>query len=412
MPFSKNRCLALALGLFFLVLWTANSAEITVPKLEMASRGWVDDGDFVVSSHLSADLALTGGYKYAIFLGLSLEAPDLAKAFAYGNFKFGYLPTGLGVTTDEYNTLVDEINDRLNNQAYIGFRAARATVRDIFNIPLELSYFVGSDDDFLTGDEFSVRYGLSPFGSDFRGFFYFPDGIGGVPTRRYDGIYNVRGTGFSLTLTKWNFITPSLYLYHDFASYGDYYSSGSLYSGDLRVLFYHNWLRIEAFGGVSLNKDLDTELRGGLMAHFAGKGVEFFAQAGIPGFIWGEKFDIDNLFFLFEPRLQRGLFGMSLTFFYHPVIYNHIITPGERGKANINLKFLAGKMESGFSGGIEFGAGIKINEINEDFDFTVSPLTSFISGSLRWDAKVRIRPLEYDNPEKIVELFFGVRTAF
>lgn len=412
MPFYNRRSLLLAMGLLALALRTANSAEITVPKLELASRGWVSDGEFAVSSRLSADLALSGGYKYSFLMGFSLEAPDLARAFAYRDFNFSPLPGGATVDVAEYNDLVDHVNDRLNNQAYIGLRVAKATVRELFGLPLELSYFAGADNSFCTGEEISSRYGLPPFGSDFGGFFYFPEGIGGSPGRRYDGIYGVRGTGFSLSLTKWAFVTPMAYLYYDFASHGNYYSAGSLYSGDLRVLFCRNWLRMEVFGGISFNKSLDTELRGGLMAHFSGKGVAFFAQAGIPGFIWGEKFSIDNLFFLFEPRLQYGLFGMHISFFYHPVVYCHIITPEERGKANVNLKFLIGKAELGPAGGIELGAGIKINGINEDFDFLVSPFFSFLSGGLRWDTKVRVRPLEFKTPEKIVDFFIGVRTAF
>ena len=414
--FSKKRGLGLAagVGLFFLVLCPAHSAEITVPKVEMASRGWVNDGEFIFSSFLSADIALSGGYKYTFTLGMSLDAPDIAKAFAYQNFHFGYAQNN-PVTDEEFNQLVDQANERMNNQAFIGFRIARATIRELFGAPLDFSYFIGRDEDFCSGDEFGTRFGLLPFGSEFKGFFYFPEGIGGIPTHRYNGIYGLSGTGFSLSLTKFKGFIPIIYLYHDFGSYlhmpGEI--DGTAYSGDLRLLFHYNWLRLETFGGLSFNRDLDLCFRGGLMAHFdAGKGVAFFAQGGVPGFAMGEKFSIDNLYFLIEPRLSLGLFLMDVTFFYHPVVYNHVITPDERGKANLNLKFLLGKRESGIAGGIEFGTFLKINGIAEDFGFTISPLVYFISGGLRWDAKIRVNPLEFETPENIIDFFIGCRTAY
>jgi len=418
----RKRILVLGVGLFLLAFWPAAAAEITIDRMEMASRGRVNDGEFVVSSLLSADLALSGGYKYSFLLGFSLEAPDIARAFAYRNLRFDPLlpidPPGGGVTEDDYNALVDRYNtqsDMINNQAVLGFRIAKATVRDVFGLPLELSYFLGAGDDFCSGDDFVPRFGISPFGTDFRGFLYFPDGIGGNPTRRYNGIYGVRGTGFSLGLTKWESFIPILYLYQDFPYFSGFINgtgiTENLYSGDLRLLFCHDSLRFEFFGGLSLNSSLDTNIRGGLMAHLLGNGVEFFVQGGIPGWTTGEKFSIDNIFFLIEPRLHLNPLSLYVTFFYHPVEYLHIITPDEKGKANINIKFLFGNTESGLSGGLETGGDLKVHE-TENFLFYITPLGTFISGGLRWDAKIRIRPLDYDVPGEMFDFFIGVRTAF
>lgn len=390
-------------------VWPAVAAEFTVPRVEIASRGWVDDGDFVLSSVLSADLALSGGYKFTFLLGFSLEAPDIGKAFANRNFSFGHIDPAATVTGTEYNALAD----KLNNQAVVGFRIAKATIRNLFNLPLEMSYFIGSDDDFCGGDEFSIRFGISPFGTEFRGFLYFPEGIGGNFVRRYYGIHGVRGTGFSFVLTKWEHVIPMLYLYQDFPSdFIDFTNmfGGNLYSGDLRLLFYHNWLRLEFFGGFSLNTSLDVSIRGGLMVHLAGRGVEFFFQGGIPSWKAGGKFSIDNLFFLIEPRLKLGVFNMYLTFFYHPVEYNHVISPDEKGRADINIKFLFGNVDSGLAGGIETGGELRIDG-SEGFDFHISPLGTFISSGLRWDVKLRIKPLKYDTPKEMFDFFIGVRTG-
>ena len=409
LPFQKPMLvLIIGLVLFLFALWPAVAAELTLPRLEMASRGRVDNGEFKVSSLLSADLALTGGYKYAFILGFSLDAPDIAKAFSFRNYKADPIPSSSTVSGEEYNALAD----RVNNQAVLGFRIAKATIRETFGLPLEMSYFLGQGDDFCTGDEFSSRFGLPGIGTDFRGFFYFPEGIGFNPMRQYNGIHGVRGTGFSFTLTKWEKLIPMLYLYQDFPDPNNVFGGNYMYSGDLRVLFHHNWLRLEPFGGFSMNSDFDTSIRAGFMLHLdAGNGAEFFAQAGIPSYVTGETFNIDNLFFLIEPRLHFGNFGLFVTFFYHPVVYLHIITPQEKGKADINVKFQFGKPDSGFAGGFETGGELKIDGM-EDFLFRVSPFVSFISGGLRWDAKLRILPLEYEVPESMFEIFIGIRTAF
>jgi hypothetical protein len=401
--------------LFFVSLGFLTAAEITVPQLEIASRGRIEDGEFVLGSVVSADLALSGGYKYGMLLGFSFEAADLAKAFAYRNFNFGHLdPTGLPPTHQEYNDLVDQANDRLNNQGTLSFRVAKATARDLFDKPLELSFFIGEADYFCGGEEFTGRFAVDPIGTEFRGFFYFPDGIGGDITRQYKGIHGVRGTGLSLALTPWEFFVPMIYLYQDF-SYAELVNGGikgSRYSGDLRFLINRESVKLEAFGGVSLNSGLDTNIRGGLLAHFSSqKRVEFLLQGGVPGWEKGDEFSIDNFYFLMEPRLLFDSFGFYVTFFYHPLEYMHIKSEEERGKADINVKFLSGNANTGFSWGLETTLGLKIDGM-EDFSVWVSPFAGFMASGLRWDTKLRVNTLVWETPAEMFEVFIGVRTAF
>ena len=412
--FTAGRIFISGTALLFFTLWPAAAAEITVPKLEMASRGRMVENEFVVSSVISADMTLSGGYKYTFSLGFSIDAADISRSFAYRNFGDFYVPpggsSGTGVSEDDINALAD----RVNNQAVLGFRTAKATARDLFNLPLELTYFMGTGDDFCTGDEFSTRYGLAPFGTDFRGFFYFPDGIGGNPTRRYNGIHGARGTGFSVGLTQWDKFTPIVYLYQDYIYSGTVFGANvkNLYSGDLRFLIYYDWLRLEAFSGISWNSDIDRFLRGGFMINFdMGNGAEIFVQAGITSWDWDESLNVDNLFFLVEPRLRFKYFGVFVTFFYHPVEYLHIYTEDERGRADLNIKFLFGNEESGFTGGLETGGDLKIDK-ETDFKMQIAPFCSFITSGLRWDTKLRIRPFGNDTPSEMYELFIGVRTSF
>jgi hypothetical protein len=392
------------------------AAEVSVPRLEMATRGRVEDGDFALASVISADVALNGGYKYNILLGMNFETDDIAKALGYRNFSFGPLaPEPAQVSGAEYNQLVHSVNDRFNNQAALSFRIARATVRNLFNRPLELSYFLGITDEFCSGDEFSLRFGTPSLGTAYRGFFYFPEGIGGNMSRQYRGLHEVQGTGLSLALTRWEKVVPIFYLYENFPEIsllaggtGD-----SRFSGDARVLVGGEQVNIEGFYGMSLTTGMDLSLRGGLLAHFApGNGVEFFLQGGIPNYNLGDDFSIDNFYFLLEPRLRFEKTAFYFTFFYHPLEYLHVRTDAERGRADINLKFIAGDVRSsGFHWGLETTLGLKLDGM-EDFFVKVSPLVSILSGGLQWDAKIRVDPSSYKNPKEMFDLFIGVKTAY
>lgn len=369
----KNICAGI---LLFASLTLLPAAELTVPRLEMGTLGKTEGGEFVLLSEVSADLALSGGYKYGINLGFNFE---------------------------------------LNGPApVLYFRNASAVARELFNTPLELSYFIGEGDYFCTGEEFTTRFGYAPIGTEFRGFFYFPQGIGGDPWRRYYGIHEAQGTGISLAFHHWDGFIPIIYLYGTSPSlnFSVPVPAETLYSGDFRFLFNWEKVKMETFLGFSFNPDFDLKVRGGIMAYFApGNNVEFLLQGGIPGWKTGEKITIDNFFFLMEPRLKFSPLGLNITFFYHPVEYLNIISDEERGMADLNVKFYYQKPQSEFLGGLESTFSMKIDKM-EDFSLWVTPFASFISGGLQWDAKLKIKALDYNHPKKMFELFFGARTSF
>jgi hypothetical protein len=399
----------LGVMLFFLPGLPLFPAEITVPRLEMATRGSVQDGDFSLSSLTTADIALNGGYKYGVLLGLSFESADLGKALAYRNFSLD--PITADPNADDYNTMAD----RINNQAVLSFKIAQATARNLFNLPLELSYFIGLADNFCSGEDFTRRFGVSHIETDFKGFFYFPEGIGGVLSRQYNGIHRVQGTGLSLAFTKWDAFIPMVYAYQDISFLNQTPAGGGQprYSGDLRFLINTEHVNMEAFGGISVAEDSSKDFRGGLLAYFSsGTGADFLFQGGIPNWQEGEDFSIDNIYFLMEPRISFGLFAFHVTFFYHPLQYLHIITEEERGKADINFKLLLGNMETaGIEGGFETTLGLKVNGM-EDFSCLLSPFVSFIGDGLRWDLKVRVNPAAYEDISEMFEMFIGIRTAY
>jgi hypothetical protein len=353
------------------------AAEFTIPRMEMATWGRIESGDFILSSAIQADLSLSGGYKYGILLGFNFENP---------------------------NIMTSRASD-------LSFRIAKASARDLFGKPLEFSFFIGDGDGFCSGDEFSTRFGIAPIETGYQGFSYFPDGI------RYDGIHSARGTGFSLALTKWENIVPMIYLYEDFidtsGTTGFFNNDGQIhYSGDLRVLINLERVKIEAFSGLSLTKSPKANIRAGLLADFITEsGIEFLFQGGIPGWEAGTSLKIDNLFFLMEPRLRFAKYGFIMTVFYHPVEYLHITTDEERGKVDINAKFYVGKPDAIFKTGLESTFGMKVTKM-DDLTLWVSPFATFSSGGLLWDTKIRINVLDADPPAGMFEFFFGVRTSF
>ncbi|MDR2095607.1 MAG: hypothetical protein LBP76_08835 [Treponema sp.] len=409
----KTFCLVL---LIFVAGMPLAATEISVPRLEFASRGAVEDGEFVLSSNLAADIALSGGYKYGVLLGFSLEADNLGKALAYRNFRFEHAPADTRVTDVEYNGLIDQLNDRMNNQAVLSFRIAEATVRSIFQLPLDVSYFIGIADSFCSGSEFTEHFGTVPINSSFQGFFYFPEGIGGNISRRYDGIHGVRGTGFSLNWNTSESVVSRLYLYQDLSFLNDITgaSDSAHYSGDLRFLINREKVKLEGFAGITTTQSLQNSLRGGIMAWFSsGVGADFFLQCGIPDWETDTDFSIDNLYFLMEPRLKFKPLSLYVTFFYHPFEYLHIKTPEERGKADINVKLFLGDItSSNFEGGLEATMGLNINGL-QDFALYTGPFVSLISDGLHWEAKIRVNPLELStNVGQALDFFIGVRTAY
>ncbi|MDL2229826.1 hypothetical protein LJC14_06205, partial [Treponema sp. OttesenSCG-928-L16] len=302
------------------------AADITVPRLELATRGFVEDDSFILSSLASADIALSGGYKYNVLLGLSFGARNLEKAITYGRFRVEPLSGGAAPTEDDYNVLAD----RMNNQAALSFRIAKASVRDLFDLPLELSYFIGIADTFCSGDDFPLRFGTDPIATEFKGFFYFPEGIGGDILRQYNGVHGISGSGISAVLTRWERIVPMAYLYQDIAFYDSILGvpEGGRFSGDLRLLMNFDQIKAETFGGITLGKNENVIFRGGFLAHFSsGQGADFLIQAGVPYYQQGDEFSIDNFYFLIEPRLRFPVMSLYLTFFYHPLYYMQVGSP-------------------------------------------------------------------------------------
>lgn len=388
-----------------------NSAELTVPSMEMASTGTVVDGEFQLSSIAQADIALQGGYKYGGLLRLSFSSRDLEKALGYGRTSLEPA-TSDSVSAAEYNTLVD----RFNNLAVLGFKLAQMSARKPLDLPIDVSYFIGFSDTFCSGEDFPQLFGSAPIGTEFKGFAYFPQGIDGNPSYQYNGIHEAIGSGFHLSVRAWDQIIPMLYVYQDSAFINETTGipESGRYSGDFRLLVNSQFIKFEAFAGGTIPYGTYGMYRGGLLAYFTtGTGADFLAQVGIPGWEAGTDLRVDNLYFLFEPRLSMGLLALQITLFYHPVRYLQLLNPDERGATDINAKILLGDItKQRVQGGLEGTINLRSGTTDSSFDLRLSPFISVITEGIRWDVKVRFDPFKYTKPLEMADTFIGVRTAY
>lgn len=407
---SLRKYLILPISLLLVPAFLSFSAELTVPSLEMASTGTIQNGTFSLSSIAQADIALSGGYKYGGLLRLAFSSRDLEKALGYG--RTSLKPATGNPTQEEYNALLD----RFNNLAALQFKLAQVTARKPFDLPLEMSYFIGFSDTFCSGEDFPQLFGSVPITTEFKGFSYFPQGIGGNPAYQYNGIHQAIGTGLHLSLLPWKHVVPMLYLYQDSAFINE--STGipesGRYSGDLRLLVNSDYVKFEAFAGATAPYGDYGMYRGGLLAFFTtGTGADFLAQVGIPGWEAGTALKVDNLYFLFEPRLSIGLFALHITLFYHPVRYLQLLNPEERGATDINAKLLIGDiLKYRLQGGLESTVNLRSGSSNNTLDLRISPFLSVVTEGIRWDVKLRIDPFKYTKPLEMADTFIGVRTAY
>ncbi len=229
-------------------------ANIVVPKMDLITRGAMDGGAFTLQTFGDLTLEVLGGYKFGGSLAFSLNNTNLE------NFSTTSLP--------------------------LGFLSASIIIRDLFSVPLSLTYFVGQNDTFCSGDGFAL-FGAQPIMTAYRGFMYFPTG----PV--YDGIYQVQGTGARFEFVpKIESFSMDFYVYEDTRSQfpgitvpGDppIISSPGTFSSDLRFLLNYAAIKVEGFlGGTLTSSSLDYYFRGGLLFYATNNNVEFLGQIGVP----------------------------------------------------------------------------------------------------------------------------------
>ncbi|HAK46065.1 MAG TPA: hypothetical protein DCO79_09145 [Spirochaeta sp.] len=359
--------------LIFLILLPVSvfSTDISIPSLELITRLYPDDGVFTLQTMGSFEMEVEGGYKFGGKLKLGVDDAAVDDIFGTG------LPA-------------------------LKFKAAEVTINELFGIPLSVSYFTGVIEDFCTGGIFHTYFGTSIIEPKLSGFLYFGDGI------NYDGLHSVAGTGFSVSSTfgtDWNY--TEAYIYQD-----AYIGSG-FFSADLRSAFNIGDLKLEAFAGASFPISTMGIYRGGLLLYYkASETGSFFAQVGIPRYDPGvDSFGINLFYFLFEPRLSFGVFGINLSFFWHPSYYHNAATV-EDGSIDLLVEFAFGDLETfPITGGIAPQLTYDANSTTQQFLVKASPFMTVATSGVLWDFKLDVNVLPFDL-STMFEGYVGVRAEF
>ena len=306
--------------------------------------------------------------------------------------------------TDEASALA-----RINALTSPCFKTAAVTAKSLFNLPLDLSYFIGYLDSFASGDDFVPLFGTASFASSLRGPMVYPEGINGDTDLFYDGIHAVNGTGLRLGTSpklSSNFVSY-LYAYQD-ADLGE-----GCWSGDLRALYNTPNVKVEFFAGGFHRLKLRYLSRRASLLRLSRRRRRVFPPGCIPYYDPAVGFSVDNLYFLFEPRINVGFGNIAITVFYHPLYYRQQKNDLEKSAldAAFNLRF--GRLQrSGAQGGVE--ALLKFRPLTDDpLAASVSPYYSMITGGVEWDFKLRLSAFPFPSPwYGMFEPFIGLKTSF
>jgi hypothetical protein len=378
------------------------AADLRVDQLELLSRGAYNSssGEFEASSRLYFDLALEGGDKFGGLLKMDCQSGTIEDALA------------LADETATSSNYLDKIDNLLSPR----LRLAAITARSVLGLPFDISYFIGKMDNFCSGDDFVALYGAIPFATELRGPLVYPEGVGGDSSVWYDGIHGANGTGVRLSSTPKlsSASTGYLYLYQDSGV-----GSGT-WSGDLRWLFNKENVKTELFAGATTGGAYGI-YRGGFLFYATSGGIgQFLAQAGITHWVSGQEFSLDNLFFLFEPRIEFSSGQATVTVFYHPSWYmqKDYRSLGEKGAmdADFNLRF--GRIaQTGMQGGLD--TLIAFRPLTTDSLTTpplavdVSPYYSLITAGVRWDFKLDLRLFPFPSPwYGMFRPYIGLKTSY
>ncbi len=370
--------------LLFLLPATLFGANVTIPTFQLLTRGILEGGRFSLETAGLVEIAFGGGYKFGGQLSLSLDETNLEEAAT------------LGATYDP-----DQIEALLNRS--LRFQSASVVVRDTFGLPFDVTYFIGQVDRILNGDVFPAQFGSNIIASQFRGLLYFPTGV------VYDGVHAIDGTGIAFSSAA---LSQSVFL--QAAIYQDAYLGAGLYSTDLRAAFNTPGFKAETFLGASFPAGAYGIYRGGFLLFYnTGQGGEFLTQIGIPRWapVTDGPLNIDDFYFLFEPRVHIGFMSIVLTLFWHPEYYLQEATD-ERGATDIVVRFIAGNVqENVVSGGLENGITLRPASTDEQLRVSVTPFVSVNASGVIWDFKtnVKVFPFAMDD---LLDAYIGIRTEF
>lgn len=407
MPKPRAALLPLILALSVAAPSALLAADLRVDQLELLTHGALDETtkSFEVSSRLYFDLSMQGGDKFAGLLRLDFLNGDIERALNLANSD---LVPGTATLAD--------LADRIDNLASPRLRTVAVTARSLFGLPLDFSYFVGAMDSFCSGDDFTALFGAAPFATDLRGPMVYPDGVGGNPDLWFDGIYGANGTGFRFATTPKLSEKSIGYLY----LYQDSNIGPGTWSGDLRFLLNSPSVKAEFFAGGTTGGSYGL-YRGGLLFYaVSGEVGEFLAQAGITRWDPTETLSLDDLYFLFEPRINFGIAQAAITVFYHPSWYlqKDFRDKGEKDALDAAFNIRFGHIsKGGFEGGLQTLLEYRPMPIDPTLTpilaIDTSPYYALIAGGVRWDFKLDLRIFPFPSEwYGMFKPFIGLKTSY
>lgn len=374
----------------FLIAAPLFSANITVPSLEIYSWARNDGSGFALDSYGNMELQLDGGYKFG------------------GAMKFDFVSSSLETAA---------FNDTL------AFKSVSVTLRELFGIPLDFTYFIGQGDTLGTGELFTPYFGTPLLGSHYTSYLHFPNA---ATYNFYQGIHTIYGTGgkFEYAPLEKNWLV-SLYVYQDSSPAfltgagvppSVVFSSrqGSL---DIRAAFNLEKVRLEAFLGATLPTS-DSAIgyfRSGLFLHTGTDKVEFLAEIGMPR--WrplDDALGLDLFYLLVEQRLHLGNISIVPTFFWHPGYYQQEanVTGVEAMDINLDIQF-HGKEESLVGGGVE-GNFVYQTAPTSETTAKAIPYIQLSTPGVVYKAQVntKVWPFDLSDLSDTFEVFLSIQAAF
>lgn len=361
-----------------------SAVEVSIPSLELMSWGRLEKGRFGLYSR---------GYLEVVLLGSE-------KGFG-GKAEFLLEDSNL----EESPTLPPVYDSSALRQVFrktLIVKSLSVEMKQLFQLPVSMAYFTGSTDQIGSGKVFSSMFGLSSIASPVHGYLYFPKSI------QYEGLHTIGGTGLKLYTDK---AFENLFL--SAYTYQDQYLGKGKYSSDVWLAFNHEGLQLETFLGASYPISTYGVYRAGILFHYVTpEGGAFFTQIGVPRWdpVKDTRFTVDLFYFLFEPRVQIGLFGVSLTFFWHPSYYLQTAT-NESGITDLFIRFTYGKQpHTSWIGGVENGVTLQTNA-GEQVTYRLTPFFSILTSGVQWEFRVNFNLYPY-RWNSLIETFVGAKTSF
>ncbi|HUX13726.1 MAG TPA: hypothetical protein VMW87_11910 [Spirochaetia bacterium] len=374
----RATCFVLLFGLFASTAGLP-AADLSVNSLQLYTRGYLQNGTFLLDSRSKFDLSIGGGYKFGAKLSFGFDTT---------NADFSAVPSTSSATTMLQRVLL--------------FNGAQISAKHVLGSNVDLAYFIGLNDVLASGSVFPDRYGTSSVGSSFGGYLSYPT----PPTIEYDGIYRISGTGIRVSLPS----EPTTFLV-DAYLHTDAYLGTGVYAADVRAAINSEQFKVETFAGASFPHSPYGLYRAGLFFYYSPSDTgQFLTGIGLPYWSPDVAFSASQLYLLLEPRVRVNPVSVILTLFWHPAYYLEAPT-NEGGAFDLNVRLQLGneqtdRIAAGFDNLISlYSAG------TNDFAYTVSPFLRMNTTGVIWDFKISALLLPFD-PGSLFEAYIGIRTEF